>query len=212
MDFERPFMFRTYDLPAHLEHETTVGRPITLGRTISLTDKNKQSSNKDFQIWQVARATSAATLYFPPLYVGDEFIYDGGFQGTNNPTLQALDEVMYIDRRTPKTSTAFVSIGSGHSPVTSRKQPSLFRIIKESIKLLTDPERTHSQMQHRAATHDFPYFRFSGPSLTTRFDEWRPSTVSDIESETKQYLGQSEVINKLQKCAEVLVVQWRSRM
>lgn len=205
-------MFRTYDLPAHFEHETTDEGRITVGPTIFLTDGNKQSSNKDFQIWQVARATSAATLYFPPLHVGDEFFYDGGFQGTNNPTLHALDEVMYIDRRAPKTSTAFVSIGSGRRPVASRNKPSLFRIIKESIKLLTDPGRAHSEMQHRAATHDFPYFRFSGPDLAIRLDEWRPSTINDIESKTKQYLSQSEVIDGLQKCAEVLVVQWRSRM
>ena len=47
---------------------------------------NSQSPSEvpGIKIWEAARATSAAPLYFPPMHVGQYKFVDGGLQA-NNP-------------------------------------------------------------------------------------------------------------------------------
>ncbi|KAI1126751.1 acyl transferase/acyl hydrolase/lysophospholipase [Nemania abortiva] len=204
-----PCIFRTYDVP--LDKSDSRSAPIL---------EPRQQSGNSFQIWQVAQATSAAPLFFGPVSIDGLSFFGGGF-GLNNPTYKAFHEVRTMNRRSPGTSTAVVSIGSGHgelSVISSwmkwKKLPVIsFFIgpIRSVVHHLMDTERTHEMMVEEADVHDIPYFRFSVPDLDMPFDEWRPSTISRIVSKTEEYLNQAHVSHDLQKCAEVLVSQWRSR-
>lgn len=51
-----------------------------------------QSAKLEY-LWQAVRCSSAAPLYFKPFRHGDETYTDGGLLN-NNPTLQALTEVL----------------------------------------------------------------------------------------------------------------------
>lgn len=166
----------------------------------------------------MARATSAAPLYFPPISIDGQSFLDGGL-GINNPTAQAFREVRALNRRNPKVSWAFVSIGSGHASfnmtgsvgISSGGISGSINIVRSVFDGFTDTERIHYLMMDDAITSEIPYFRFSVPDLNMALDEWRPSTIDEITSKTNKYLCEPQVDSSLTQCADVLVLQWRSR-
>ena len=71
-----------------------------------------RSYNKSLEIWQVARATSAAPFYFEPVALGDDLYYDAaGF--FYNPTRYVLDEVRR-EARGRQDAVDILSIGAGN--------------------------------------------------------------------------------------------------
>lgn len=68
-------------------------------------------------MWEVADATSAAPMYFPPAWVhGDEdhYLVDGGL-GANNPAMAAVAEAIKVGVR--PGDIVVVSVGTGHAPI-----------------------------------------------------------------------------------------------
>jgi hypothetical protein len=100
-----PYLFRSYDNFAE-----------EVKRNPGPADDNK--------IWEVARATSAAHLYFDEMEIDGKKYFDGGL-GNNNPTRDLLDEVA-------KTSSdsvpeirdllnIIVSVGTGLKPTKAQR-------------------------------------------------------------------------------------------
>ena len=129
-------------------------------------------------IWEIARATTAAPTYFSPITIG-EFIYQDAGIGRNNPSLQALFEVIEKDKKSkglPESQSdpnhlvaLLISIGTGKRRTSSRFSASsmlssfstLFNWVKVAVSLSTDADDTHIWAEHFCVSHGIPYFRFN---------------------------------------------------
>jgi hypothetical protein len=92
-------------------------RPVTANEPCdSDSDDSEGRSAATCEVWQAARATSAAPYYFPDIRVHGRIMRDGGF-GVNNPALQAfLHEVLPVEGDDSHLQGGvFVSIGTGGS-------------------------------------------------------------------------------------------------
>jgi patatin-like phospholipase/acyl hydrolase len=128
-------------------------------------------------IWQVARAATAAPMYFKELKVhlpgrnGDQKTYfsDGGFGVTNNPAQVALIEMMILYGAT--NVGAIVSIGTARAPETSSRD--LFGRVRKMASVATNPENVAEWM--RTEDPDC-YWRFNDKTgLCIELDEWKPN-------------------------------------
>lgn len=177
------------------------------------------------QIWQVARATTAAPGLFPlAKFEGREYL-DGGF-GANNPCHEASMELSSLQ---PACHSCLISIGSGKRHNVSRfAQSRLLRslyYITAAVKLATETEVVHENMLDMAArSENFSYFRFDVPGLSdVSMDEWNvktrkelPSrenmhTIAFIEEQTRKSLGQDDTRNSIHICARIIVETLRLR-
>ncbi|RYO58845.1 hypothetical protein AA0116_g7222 [Alternaria tenuissima] len=155
---------------------------------------------QDCKIWEVARATSAATTFFKSISIGRqgiEFI-DAGF-GHNNP-----GEVLWGEARQlfPNDERGCViSIGTGLGSVVTIKDTR--RSILNALKAMA----SNSQAVHERLLRSRPladYFRFNvtkGLEDITLSD-WKQS--STISAHTSNYLGELEVERQIEHCAEIL--------
>ncbi|KAF4485004.1 Calcium-independent phospholipase A2-gamma [Colletotrichum fructicola Nara gc5] len=82
--------------------------PVLLRSYVNPVEKNKLPTIK---LWEAARATSAAPLYFKHVTVGEYTLVDGGLQA-NNPLGWAWNEVM-TTFGPARTTSCFLSIGTG---------------------------------------------------------------------------------------------------
>ncbi|KAF2968931.1 hypothetical protein GQX73_g4649 [Xylaria multiplex] len=175
-----------------IEQKTDVAEKLYVFRTFD-TDRRAD----DCQIWQVARATSAAPTYFSPIEIDGRCYMDSGL-GFNNPAWVARNEVRSFIGR--ERRILMISIGTGSSPPASRF--STFNRLRAVIKTATETEETHDKLLDISRDSDDLYFRFSGPDLNMGLDEWRTKkrdsgrrlhTIEFIRHQTKLYLNNDEV-------------------
>src|SRR5204863_2284748 len=91
------YLWRTYD------HDEGIEQPKNEYRPMNLSPANREP------VWQVARATSAAPIYFESIKIGGRKFLDGGM-GANNPAPLAFQEIYH---KHPHPPAVFVSIGTG---------------------------------------------------------------------------------------------------
>ena len=182
---ESPYLFRTYPTPP-----PRLDRTRTEIRARSQALRNHGDAHV-LPIWQVARATSAAPGYFPPMSMrsgnGPEVVTfkDGGF-GSNNPSEEAYYDIANKHGGTSKNIGPFVSIGTGSIPLKmfpgrKRNLKNLRNTIANGKTLMQLPSRTaraHENMI-RISNFDrkelFPYYRFDGGDRLGKVDlgEWK---------------------------------------
>src|SRR5437667_1226705 len=136
---------------------------------------------QEFQIWEVARAATAALLYFEPLKIEIPgmrthlLFTDGGFTYVNNPTMEGIREIE--DLYGSNSIGVVVSIGTARA-TTPNPTRGLIRKIKHISSSATDPEVIHRDVVQKSATGDFPhfsYYRLNEPDgLRIDLDEWKP--------------------------------------
>jgi hypothetical protein len=183
--WEAPYIFRSYD------HYKKSASPFL----------RNPGSASDFALWEVARATAAAPLYFAPMqvYLNDErpqprpslikrvtgfnqkappptisrpvTFIDGGFGPANNPSKEAWEEVISSNERVG----TFVSIGTGRGR-TNRFHTGILQFIKAGMAAVGDPEPPHQEMEASAKENGFSYFRLNEVDGLSDldFDEWKP--------------------------------------
>jgi len=179
----------------------------------------------DLQIWEVARATSAAPLLFPEMKVQGQIFVDGGLT-TNNPCQDALRDVAFVHHDKLK-DTCLVSIGSGIFRDQRLPNPKLFgrerkiwnasHILVLFRNIVTQTETTDTDIHELSLDHGFPYFRFN-PDLDRdiSLDEWtkqhgsngskKGGTLRDIDRLTDIYLENEKIKKSLRKCASAIVL------
>lgn len=189
---------------------------------------------QQLEVWQVARAATAAKFYFEPLKIenfrvgGSTEFTDGGFGQANNPTrtgTQEIEELHGYD-----SIGIVVSIGTARKLKEDAKKATFFSTIpgsaREFADAATDPEIIHHNMQrHHDKRHEFPYYRLNHPGgLQTELDEWEPKrkmynkkdggakTIADMEGAFDKWAGNQENIQQLRECAAALVARRRERM
>ena len=187
------------------------------------------------EVWQVARAATAAKFYFESLKIQHarrdkvfiEFT-DGGFCQANNPTRTGKQEIE--DLHGDFTVGIVVSIGTARKFKRDAKKATFFSTIPDSARefadTATDPEVVHEGMQRDHDKHtEFPYFRLNFPGgLQTELDEWKPKpnmfnkkdggskTIDAMNRAFNEWAVRHENMQTLQQCAAQLVDCRRARM
>lgn len=167
------------------------------------------------QIWQAARATTAAPSYFEPIEIADDDgtrrTYVDGAVLCNNPTEQVLRESERL--LGPKRRLGcIISIGTGKADRIALKPakgiwkalPFSDRVpwIPVSKELVTATETVHTKLSERFTMFGRTYFRFqAGDSVkSVALDEWE--RLDEIESRTRAYLQDVKVSNQLDLAVE----------
>jgi patatin-like phospholipase/acyl hydrolase len=173
-----------------------VGAPPTKFRTYNIGDDFRQC-----KIWEVARATSAATTFFPSIACGHQEIdfIDAGF-GHNNPSEVLTSEAEDVFHGEP--SDCIVSIGTGLSGVVAIKDTRL-SIVSALKNMATNSEAVHRRLAKRLPEE--LYFRFDvtrGLDDITLYD-WEKS--SRVSAHTANYLAEVHAERSINRCARILV-------
>ena len=187
-----------------------------------------------FEIWQVARAATAAPWYFEPLKVekartsGHIYFTDGGFSRNNNPTRRGQLEIEELHGS--NSIGIVVSVGTARTENVDRNSQwwrfvnKVPREMKGMAHDLSDPEQVHEDMQKEQEKQDFPYFRLNHrDGLNIELDRWEPKqgwfkppagskTISIIDNAFGRWACDVPTINVLKDCATRLVECRRRRM
>ncbi|PHH90065.1 hypothetical protein CDD83_4604 [Cordyceps sp. RAO-2017] len=156
---------------------------------ILLTTYDTSASFDGCTIWQVVRATSAATTFFKPIQVGRDGIefVDAGF-GYNNPCEILIQEA---ERQFPQRRRLQVlSIGTGLGDVVDIGNARL-DILKALKKMATTSKKVAARLDNRFGD-DGQYFRFNvdrGLEDVTLSD-W--DKASKIAAHTRNYLNENQ--------------------
>ena len=231
---EFPFLFRSYE---HIENNHSWKLKSGSLHAASLYDNTAEDKWWVLQrnpgpahalpIWQVARATTAATGYFRPMTIGDIDFVDGAL-GCNNPTVEAFHEVTQMHNNNREAVHLLLSIGTGQSEITRIGRGRVGRMLqagKAAVGVLTGTEETHRTMSEIAATlgDSLRYRRFNVPKALgvgeMRMDVWNDSVCERIEDRTTKYLdglhenqkGAPTEDDRLKEIAKMLVKARRDR-
>jgi hypothetical protein len=223
MSFETLYVFRSYP---HLNGHRDFVYPRNPGEA------------SPYDIWEIARATSAAPFYFDPMSLScdaalakqntntkqskgqnrpkshNTFI-DAGFSPVNNPAEEAYHEVTTSNQ----PIGTFVSVG------TARRMPyrsgrGFGTKVKGGLDALGDTEDVHSRINKEASSVDkgFSYFRFNQPNALSDvdLDEWIPGssgrkTLEKMDTAFNAWAMQPDIQAEFQKCALELVRRRRLR-
>lgn len=191
-------------------------------------DITNRGKAQPFEVWEVARAATAAQFYFEPLKIelpgnaGCLLFSDGGF-GANNPTQIAIDELEDLYGR--DSVGLVVSVGTARNDEIKKKPGFLMTIpsaTKEYANKATDPEVVHRSMARKRPRDE--YFRINDPGrLDIELDDWKPrrskgdsisgsTTLTDIAHAFNEWASRTENIAYLKDCAVKLVQCRHQRM
>lgn len=183
----------------------------------------------NLEIWQVARAATAAPWYFKQLKIkvdepgSDKYLLftDGGFDYTNNPTKEGVSEIK--EARGTESVHTVVSIGTARQ--NERPKRGFRARIKNVIDRSTDPEKIHGDMETDSTKLDggFLYYRLNAKgALDVELDEWKPkgrpfgreagtTTLETIKNAFNLWAADYKTIEQLNHCAADLVERRRAR-
>ncbi|KAL9602366.1 MAG: hypothetical protein Q9219_001932 [cf. Caloplaca sp. 3 TL-2023] len=187
-----PYVFRSYQ---HVTHRTS--EPF-------LYPRNPDDS-PEFEIWQVARATSAAPSYFKSTRLFEYRYYDAAVN-INNPSLEVYKEVSLLNK--PHESIELLlSIGTGNAKGNTTKAK---HSLQKELNNISD--LVHQKICQARKEDGFAYYRWDvqGGLQDVRLDEWKPiesgeTTRARIERATNRYLESPEIDKQVRECAEILV-------
>lgn len=182
---------------------------------------------QNFEIWQVARAATAAPWYFDPLEIGDQLFEDGGFGYTNNPTKEGVFD---IEEKSGAESVGIVvSVGTARKDKRAKKN--IISRVKSKFNSATDPGLIHNEMVGKTkqpGREGMSYYRLNADEgefrLDIELDEWSPrtsrfrsrggsgsSTLKEMEDRFYRWVAQHLVIHSFESCAAELVECRRAR-
>ena len=206
----------------------------TRRRTTGRSPRVNYEKAQEFEIWQVARAATAAPFFFEPLKIekartsGHILFTDGGFGQSNNPTREGTREIE--DFHGPNSIGIVVSVGTARKKKEAtgswlrRFLTAIVKDFKDMAHDVSDPETTHEDLELAADRMGFPYYRLNQKDgLDIELDRWEPKrnglgkdagsrTITTIRNHFGQWASQTERITQLQDCARQLVECRRQRM
>lgn len=160
------------------------------------------------KIWEAARATSAAPVFFDPIKIGSPPItYSDDKMSFNNPARVTYEEVqrLWPHRRIG----VFLSLGTGQqSPQSIRRNKLVFGIRLEAevtqalVKMSESATKVHDQLyaQLRAHNNDPVYFRFNVDQglADIGLQEWQKT--SQLASCIEAYMARPEISHAYLTC------------
>lgn len=139
-------------------------------------------------IWQIARATSAATTFFKPIKLGRDKIdfVDAGF-GHNNPCEVLIEAAQ---REFPdRNHLQVLSIGTGLGEVVSIKD-NRFSILKALKKMATTSKTVAMRLEDRyGGTGSYHRFNVERGLEDVTLSDWQKT--SNISAHTSNYLREN---------------------
>jgi hypothetical protein len=158
------------------------------------------------EIWEAGRATSAASVFFPPVSLGDppsEYI-DGAFSGHCNPAELAMEEVeaLWGPASTEHRSLGcLLSIGTGF-PSTHSFSLRPLKILEGMAKLIADCSAVDERLTTRYGLlqQSSPYFRFSVREglQNIQLDDWKKCAL--MAGLTGNYMRHPEQDDRAYRC------------
>ncbi|EGS18081.1 uncharacterized protein CTHT_0060960 [Thermochaetoides thermophila DSM 1495] len=174
--------------------------------------------HKNTTIWQAARATTAASIYFKPEVLGngkeDQPFIDAAI-GANNPVEYLLKEAVR-HFGSGKPLGCVVSIGTGTREVEIASPPkgllkgwinplpyvaSVAKLLKTSA---TDPEHAHRSIAYRVEGYPGAYFRFNVTNAAAVVGLSQYKKIPELKSLTVKYLSDPDIIAKIREAADKL--------
>jgi len=156
------------------------------------------------KIWEVARATSAATTFFNPIKTGRDGIafVDAGF-GYNNPCEVLLAEA---DKAIPgRPTSCIVSIGTGlKRAIGVSAKPST--LLGALVRMATSSRTVHARLQQTFGDEQpQKYWRFDEDIGISeiKMDDWRK--LRSVAGHTHNYLHAPDTAKAIHHCADALV-------
>ncbi|KAH9875045.1 hypothetical protein J1614_004533 [Plenodomus biglobosus] len=141
------------------------------------TDYRKTGEYSEFynevKIWEVARATSAATSFFEPIKIiaaGEPRVFVDGGVGFNNPVNELYDEastqLIKADQDLDDHIRVLVSLGTG-KPALRGFGSKVTEVAESIIKMASETQHTADTFDraHRRLVERDGYFRFNPPDL-----------------------------------------------
>ena len=158
-------------------------------------------------IWEAARATSAAPLYFLPIRFGKPptNYVDGGLN-YNNPVRSLYDEAKHVWGKSRREIKCIVSIGTGVPPLRTTGDTGK-EILGSVVKIATDTQRTADEfadeMEHLPENAKVDYYRFNVDHglETMKLEEWGDFDM--LAGATSYYLNSHK--SDLDRCASALL-------
>ena len=162
-------------------------------------------ANYSCTVSDAARATTAATTFFPPAVVrvnhGLSITYLDGGLGNNNPVDHAITEAKHIWGPNCKFGS-IVSIGTGLAENVDFKGCKL-KLAKKLMEIQTSGEKVHTEKAIEFGEEPGIYFRFNVPTdlHKIRLDEWkRRGKIGEL---THAYIQKTSP--QFQNCVEAIV-------
>ena len=156
-------------------------------------------------ISEAALATSAASIFFDPVYIGNRQFVDGAL-GMNNPVEAVEEEACDIwcakTRNIQPLVKCFISIGTGKREKMAIQEKFLPFIRETLIKVTTETEEKAKRSASRWKGHSVQnrYFRLNVEQKLqdVGLAEYKQQHV--IEGATEQYLDEPQQILILDNC------------
>ena len=178
--------------------------------TVCLTSYKTPRGNNDLlnsaTIWEVCRATSAASSFFDPIAIGrygEEYV-DGG-TGANNPVWELWNEAQAIYGPGPLEDNldCLVSIGTGIPSLTPFGDDVL-HIHETLITMATETEQTAERFRRSKAHLDEAgrYYRFNVARGLEEVGLEESKKKKEIAAATRRYVTSQEVFKQMKACAE----------
>ena len=155
-----------------------------------------------YTIWEAARATSAAPLYFPAIKVHGRNYFDGGLD-SNNPVVEVIEEAR--QEFPGAVIDLVVSIGTGKGTIPDPVPP-FTNILSHFIRRSTDTEGQHERVMTEPVFEDVRhnYYRFQGETDLGEIDLSDADKLDEIEDLAKKYLASPTGRQMIASCAAKL--------
>ena len=161
--------------------------------------------SKRFKIWEAARATSAAPLYYDEAQIDGKRYWDGAMTH-NNPILQVWDEKILHYKSAPVSCV--ISLGTGFQsecPETDDSTHGNFQIIRATVAMITDTESKHHDFQKTAQNEDTKYHRLNPRIGAETIGLADFEKLDLLEKYTKAYMERHEIKEAIKDCATSLL-------
>ncbi|KAK5659987.1 hypothetical protein OQA88_13453 [Cercophora sp. LCS_1] len=169
--------------------------------------------NHDCSVWEAARATTAAPLFFEPVtFRNSGFTFVDGAVRANNPVEEALNEARSL--WPGREIACLLSLGTGVSPRRGfhPKKNRLHSVLASLAKIAMDANAKHIAFKN--STHGFQlhrqqrYFRFSVVHGLADIDVSEFEKLPLMQAMTIQYTA--EVSREIEECARKLILENKS--
>ncbi|KAF5693953.1 calcium-independent phospholipase [Fusarium denticulatum] len=177
-------------------------------RSYEPLDQQTNAPAERFKIWEAARATSAAPMYFPHIEAGGVSYFDGGLE-SNNPVIEVIEEAKQ-EFPDDKISTV-ISVGTG-AYQASDASAGLTGFMNYMINMATSTEKHHRAVLEDPRFADIRkegYFRLNGTLELGAIDLAAVERMDEIECLAEAYLSSNEGQQQIGMCAERLVERAR---
>ncbi|KAH7034886.1 uncharacterized protein B0I36DRAFT_317159 [Microdochium trichocladiopsis] len=222
-------VLRSYKVPSRPLPQEFVqqihGLSSSTDSTSSLLDGTHHGTPDDLQpvedhtsvkIWEAARATSAASSFFPPMEVKDSHgrstLFIDAALGCNNPVKHVIAEAAGLFGVERKLGCV-LSLGTGlvGDGLISTGSGTLVNIVKAIKDQSTSSETTNKEVANLFGGETNSFFRLNVPmGKKIKLDDWK--AVGPLAADTAKYMESKEAVQIVDQVVEILLGEHRPKV